>query len=101
MKNGFILCGEVVANDSDQIHVSKETGGDREISRGATNDAIDLSIRAFNGVKCHGTYDEQRHSFSLPGAGLMSGTLLRGIRRGKQSGNRAAAFQKATRTYIC
>jgi hypothetical protein len=69
MKNGFILCGEIVANDSDQIHVSKETGGDREISRRATNDAIDLSIRAFNGVKCHGTYDEQRHSFSFQGPG--------------------------------
>jgi hypothetical protein len=39
--------------------VRKEAGSYGEIGSGAADDAVDLAIRAFDGVKCYGTYDKK------------------------------------------
>src|SRR5215831_1838902 len=58
-EDGFLFFGEVVTDDSDEIHMSEETGGNGEICGCAADDAVDLAVRAFDGVECYGTYDEK------------------------------------------
>jgi hypothetical protein len=58
LENGSVCGREVVAYDAYQIYVGEKTGGYSEVCRGAADDAIDLSVGAFDGVKCYGTYDE-------------------------------------------
>ena len=58
MKDGFVFCGEIVADDTDEIYVREKAGGNGEIRRSTANDAVNFSVRAFDGVECDGTYDK-------------------------------------------
>jgi hypothetical protein len=58
LENRGIAGGEIVAYDADQIYMGEKTGGYGEVCGGAADDAIDLSVGAFDGVKCYGTYDQ-------------------------------------------
>jgi hypothetical protein len=57
-EDGGVFGGEVVAYDADEIYVGEKAGGYGEVCGCAADDAIDLSVWAFDGVKCYGTYDE-------------------------------------------
>ncbi len=58
VKNPRIHFREVVTHDPYQIYVRKETSRHGEIGSRAAKRAFHLSIGAFQGVECDGTYNE-------------------------------------------
>ena len=58
MKYFFVFGREIVADDADEIDVSEIAGGKREIGGGTADDAVFLSVWAFDAIECYGTYDE-------------------------------------------
>ena len=58
MEDGFVFRGKIVADNTDEIYMGEKTRGNGEIRCSAADDAVDLSVRAFDGVECDGTYDE-------------------------------------------
>jgi hypothetical protein len=58
LENAGIGGREIVAYDTDEIYVGEEAGGYGEICGRAADDAINLSVGAFDRVKRYGTYDE-------------------------------------------
>ena len=58
MEHGLVLGGEVFSNNSHKVHWREKAGGDGEIRCSATDNAVDFAVRAFDGIKCDGTYDK-------------------------------------------
>ena len=53
-----VFIREIVSNNADQMHRREKAGRDGKIRRRAAESAIDFSVRAFDAIKCHRTYDE-------------------------------------------
>src|SRR5205807_4651843 len=54
-----VLLREIVAHDTDELHIGEVLRGERNVSRRAAEHAIDFAVRSFNAVVCDGTnYDE-------------------------------------------
>ncbi len=51
VENGFVFGGKIFADNADEIHVRKKTGGQREISGRAADRAIHAAERSFHGIK--------------------------------------------------
>src|SRR6516164_353267 len=64
-EDGFVFLAEVIAYDADQVHVREEAGGYGEIGSGAADDAVNLAIGAFNGVKCYGSDNQKSQGHLL------------------------------------
>src|SRR5579872_3511630 len=58
VKNRRILLGKIISYDSDEIYVSEETRGYREVCGRAAQHAIDFPERRFDSVKRDRTYNE-------------------------------------------
>src|SRR5690606_32686135 len=60
-----VFFGEIVADDGDQIDLGEERGGDRKVSRRASDDAIDLAERCFECVERDAADYENGHAVSV------------------------------------
>ena len=58
LKDGGVPGGEVVADDSDEIHVREVTGRHGKIRGGAAQRAVHLAERRFHGIKRNRTNHE-------------------------------------------
>src|ERR1051326_1776140 len=53
LENVLMLGAKVFADDSDNTHRNKITGGERKVSSGAAENVLDAARRRGDGVKCN------------------------------------------------
>ena len=63
-KNGFVLGGEILADDGDQPDGREMAGGQSKIAGGAAEGAVNLSVRGFNAIERDRPHDQKRHDLS-------------------------------------
>ena len=66
VENGFVFGGKIFADNSDEIHAGKKTGGEREISGGAADGAFHSAERSFDGIETLQNQQQARTCSAFP-----------------------------------
>ena len=60
--HGFVLRGEVFADDGNHAHVGEVAGGKRKVSGRAAENLLALAVGSFQGIECDGADDKNGQS---------------------------------------